>query len=60
MELVATHVCTKKLAVESGSAPLTIPKTKFEAISSKDVRGDRFQAKIYASKQILYHRPSNF
>ena len=35
---------TKNLAVESNSAPVITPNTKFKAISSKDVVGDTFQA----------------
>ena len=41
------------MSVESNSAALIIPHTKFEAITSKDVGGDRFQRKTHASQQIL-------
>ena len=39
--------------MESNSTALIIPQTKFEAITSRDVGGDRFQAKTHASQQIL-------
>ena len=35
------------------STALIIPQTKFEAIMSKDVGGDRFPVKTHASQQIL-------
>ena len=35
------------------STALIIPQTKFEAIISRDVGGDRFQVKTRASRQIL-------
>ena len=44
----------KDLAVELNSTSLITPHTKFEAIFSKDLGGDRFQAKIWASRQISY------
>ena len=50
----------KNLAVESNSTPLTMLHTKLEAISSKDVGGDRFQTNIHASQQFSYFRLCNF
>ena len=43
----------KSLSAESNSTALIIPQTKFEAIISKDVEEDRFQAKALVSRQIL-------
>ena len=43
----------KNLSVRSNSIALTIPQTKFEAIISKGVGGDRFEVKTHASRQIL-------
>ena len=43
----------KNLSGESNYTALVIPQTKFEAIISKDVGGDRFQGKTHESRQIL-------
>ena len=43
----------KNLSTRLNSTALVIPQTKFEAIISKDVGGDRFQVKTHASRQIL-------
>ena len=42
------------------SIALIIPQTKFEAIISKDVGGDRFQVKTHVSLQILDQGLYNF
>ena len=39
----------RHLALQSNFTPLKMPNSKFESISSKDVRGVRFKAKIYVS-----------
>ena len=43
----------KNLSVTSNSTALIIPQTKFNAIISKDVEGDRFEARTHASRKIL-------
>ena len=48
------------VAVESKSTPLSTPHTKFEVVSSKDLKGDRIQAKMHVSQQICYFRPPRF
>ena len=50
----------KNLFVESNSAALIMPRIKSEAIILEDVRGDRFQVKTHASRQILDLGRHNF
>ena len=50
----------KNLSRESNSTALIMPHTKFEAIISKDVGGDRFQANTHALQQIKDSGRYNF
>ena len=50
----------RSLSGRLNSTSLIIPQTKFEAIISNDVGGDRFQVKIHALRQILDLRRYNF
>ena len=43
----------KNLSVRSNSTVLIVSQTRFEAIISNIVGGDRFEAKTHASRQIL-------
>ena len=51
---------TEKCGCGIGFCIIDNPHTKFEAISSKDLGGDRFRATIHVLRQSSYVRPSNF
>ena len=50
----------KNLCIRSNSITLTLPQTKFEAILSEDVRGDKFLVQADVLSQILAFGCNNF
>ena len=57
--MIAVNGDEKVEQMESNSAALITPHTKFEAIFSKDVGRDMFQAKTDVSSQVSYFRLFN-